>query len=179
MSEVKNKRDIILAAIKAGGATRESLMEVSNTDRKGLASQLSALNTRGHTIAELDPAKAEFPICKDGIFFMGSLADYNEKNAPSASGVKKQKTMEQVREDAQKREDKASSAHDRAAKKATDNAGDDVYELIAEIRKLELQLASLKLSKVEAGIYDYEGVVIVESTDDTAEIEATEDLLGV
>ena len=162
----KNKQTIILEAIKAGGATRESLMTAAGVNKAGLASQLAYLNSRGLAMAEVDPAKAEFPIVdENGVFFMGTNEQYEAKRSSTASGfTAKPKTREEVAEAAQKREDKASAAFSKADQKAKDNPNDAILAKIAEIRRGEMELASMKLSRVQAGDFSYENVTLVEGT---------------
>ena len=162
----KNKQTIILEAIKAGGATRESLMTAAGVNKAGLASQLAYLNSRGLAMAEVDPSKAEFPLVdENGVFFMGTNEQYEAKRASATSGfTAKPKTREEVIEAAQKREDKASAAFSKADQKAKDNPNDAILAKIAEIRRGEMELASMKLSRVQAGDFSYENVTLVEST---------------
>ena len=163
-SPAKNKGTIVLEAIRAGGATRESLMAAAEVDKSGLASQLSYLNTRGLNIAEVDTAKAEFPICgEDGVFRMGTLEEYNsKKKAFGAKADAKPKTKAQVAEAAQKREDKASSAYSAAKQRADAAPEDGILAKRAEIRKAELELAGLMLGQVQAGNFSYETGTIVD-----------------
>ena len=159
---VKNKQTIMLETIRAGGATRDSLMAYAGVNKAGLASQLAYLNSRGQAMAEVDASKAEFPIVgDDGIFKMGTLAEYEAKRkafgAPS-----KPKTKAEVIEAAQKREDKASGAYSKAADKAKDNPSDEIFAKVLELRKVEMDLASMKLAKVQAGDFSYEAVTITE-----------------
>lgn len=170
----KNKQTIILEAIKAGGATRESLMQVADVNKAGLASQLAYLNSRGQAMAEVDPNKAEFPMVnEDGVYSMGTLEQYEAKRRNLTGGfTAKPKTKQEVIDAAQKREDKASAAYSKAEQKAKDNPGDAIYNKVAEIRKAEMELASMKLSRVQAGDFSYEGVVISEGTDNATEVLA-------
>ena len=160
----KNKQTIILETIKAGGATRESLMAAAGVNKAGLASQLAYLNSRGLAMAEVDPAKAEFPLVdENGVFFMGTNEQYEAKRASTAGGfTAKPKTREEVAEAAQKREDKASAAFSKADQKAKDNPNDAILAKIAEIRRGEMELASMKLSRVQAGDFSHENVTLVE-----------------
>ena len=159
----KNKQTIILEAIRTGGATRDSLMAAADVNKAGLASQLAYLNSRGQAMAEVDAERAEYPMQdENGIFFMGTHAQYEAKRANTASGfTAKPKTAAEVVEVAQKREDKASAAYSKANQKATDNPNDAIYAKVAEIRKHEMELASMKLSRVQAGDFSYENVTIV------------------
>lgn len=165
----KNKATRALELIKAGGATVASLMEALDVDKAGLASQLSYLNTRGLNIAEIDETRAEFPMKnEEGVFYMADLAAYEAKNASRQSGTSalaKPKTPEQIKESAQKREDKASKALSAAQSKLTAAPDDDILSRVVEIRKLELELASVKLHHVEQGNYAYEHATVVEAPD--------------
>jgi predicted ArsR family transcriptional regulator len=153
--EPKNKAQVALELIKAGGATAESLMDALEVSKSGLASQLSYLNTRGLNIAEVDPTKAEFPIKNpDGTYRMGTLEEYQAK--ARGFGVTAAKTAEEAVAFAQKREDRASAALTTATTRLEANPGDDVLATVVEIRKLELELAGKKLHYVEKGDYQYE-----------------------
>ena len=169
----KNKQTIILEAIKAGGATRESLMQAAGVNKAGFASQLAYLNSRGQAMAEVDKTKAEFPMVgEDGVYFMGSLEQYEAKRKTFGVAAKP-KTKAEVIEAAQKREDKASAAYSKAEQKAKDNPNDAIFAKVAEIRKAEMELASMKLSRVQAGDFSYEGVVISEGEATAAEAPTT------
>lgn len=158
----KNKQTIILEAIRAGGATRESLMQAAGVSKAGFASQLAYLNSRGQAMAEVDKTKAEFPLVgEDGVYFMGTLEQYEAKRKAFGASAKP-KTAKDVIDAAQKREDRASAAYSKAEQKAKDNPNDVIFAKTAEIRKAEMELASMKLSRVQAGDFSYEGVVIIE-----------------
>ena len=171
----KNKQTIILEAIKAGGATRETLMQVAGVNKAGLASQLAYLNSRGQAMAEVDPNKAEFPMVnEDGVYSMGTLEQYEAKRRNLTGGfTAKPKTKQEVIDAAQKREDKASAAYSKAEQKAKDNPGDAIYNKVAEIRKAEMELASMKLSRVQTGDFSYENATLIEGPIDTASEAAT------
>lgn len=169
----KNKQTIILEAIKAGGATRESLMQAADVNKAGFASQLAYLNSRGQAMAEVDKTKAEFPMVgEDGVYFMGNLEQYEAKRKTFGVAAKP-KTKAEVIEAAQKREDKASAAYSKAEQKAKDNPNDAIFAKVAEIHKAEMELASMKLSRVQAGDFSYEGVVISEGEATAAEAPTT------
>ena len=73
----ENKATRLAALIRQGGQTKETLMAAMEVNPAGLASQLSYLNTRGLNIAEVDTAKAEFPMKDDnGVYRMGTLDEY-------------------------------------------------------------------------------------------------------
>ena len=155
---VDNKATRLAALIKSGGQTKEMLMAAIEVNAAGLASQLSYLNTRGLNIAEIDPARAEFPMKDDkGIYYMADFASYMAKRGDgSTSGIAKTRTVAELKEFAQKREDKASAAAAKAKDKYEANKADDILRLQHEIAELELQLAGAKLAAVERGDYSYE-----------------------
>lgn len=140
-----NKREVIATAIKAGGATQETLMEVASVDKSGLASQLSYLRMIAEATGKDFPMKGA-----DGVFYMGTAkewADYNE--ARMAKGPKAApKSIEERIELATKREDKA-RVH--AAKLEAAFNADNTQEgaLRTQIAGLELQLASLLLAQLK------------------------------
>lgn len=161
MSQPINKAMRVLALIKEGGATKESLMAGIDVNKAGLASQLSALNARGLNIAEVDESKAEFPMVDEkGIFYMGTLEQYTAKRSAAPGVGKKALTKEELIEFAQKREDKASATATKAKDKLEANPSDSVLALRAKIAEAQLELASAMLSAVERGDYQYEHVTI-------------------
>lgn len=164
-----NKQTIILNAIRNGDATRESLMELAQVNKAGLNSQLAYLNNRGLAMAEVDEARAEFPILENGFFKIGTFAEYKAKRENVKPQVEKPaKTAEQVMELAQKREDKASAAYAKAQEKADANPDDQILAMTKEVRRLDLELATLKLSKVQAGDFTYEHVRVEADADANA-----------
>lgn len=161
MSQPLNKAMQLLQLIKNGDATNESLMAAIEVNKAGLASQLSALNTRGLNIAEVDEAKAEFPMKgEDGVYFLGTYAQYQAKRSAAPGLGKKALTREELIDFAQKREDKASAAATKAKDKLEATPGDSVLALRAKIAEAQLELASAMLSAVERGDYQYEHVTI-------------------
>lgn len=161
MSQPQNKQQIILAAIREGGATRESLMEVADVNRAGLASQLAYLNARGLAMAEVDPTKAEFPLTDDnGVFYIGGHDAYQAKRTTAPRSTRTY-TVTEITELAQRREDRASSGYARAQARAEENPEDVILQKTAEMKSLELEIASLKLGAVQSGNYQYETGTIV------------------
>ncbi len=147
-----NKAMKILALIKEGGATAESLMAACELQKTGLASQLSYLNTRGLNIAEVDPAKAEFPMKgADGVFFLGTIEQYQAKRVAKPTAPKKTLSPEQVLEAAQKREDKASGAYAKAKARLDAYPDNSILALRALIAEKQLELASALLHLAETG----------------------------
>lgn len=158
-----NKSTRLAALIKMGGQTKEDLMVAIDVNAAGLASQLSYLNTRGLNIAEVAEDKAEFPMKgDDGIYFMGTYAHYMAKRATGTTfgKVSKTRTPAEAIEFAQKREDTASNKAAKAREKHEANTTDIVLKLIYKVASADLDLASAKLSAVEAGNYSYESFTV-------------------
>ena len=153
----QNKATRLAALIKQGNQTKEALMTAIDVNAAGLASQLSYLNTRGLNIAEVDPVKAEFPMKNDdGIYYMGTFGDYMAKRGTGTSGLAKTRTVAELKEFAQKREDTASNKAAKALDRLNTNPGDASLDLKYRIADLELQLAGQMLAAVERGDYSYE-----------------------
>lgn len=153
MTVYTNKAQHILALIKEGGATTESLMEATSTNKAGLASQLSYLNARGLNIAEVDKSLAEFPIKgEDGIFRMLGYDAYMAKRAAGTGGFqKKSYSLEELTERAQKREDKASAVAAKAEEKLNADPDNNILALRVVVADAQLKLASALLSALEQG----------------------------
>lgn len=176
MSQPQNKQQIILAAIREGGATRESLMEAADVNRAGLASQLAYLNARGLAMAEVDPTKAEFPLTNDdGVFYIGGHDAYQAKRTAAPRSTRTH-TVSEITELAQRREDRASSGYARAQKRAEENPEDAILQKTAEMKSLELEIASLKLGAVQSGNYQYETGTIVPDGDSDVDMALDTDM---
>ena len=161
MTQPLNKAMQLLQLIKEGNATKDSLMVGIDVNAAGLASQLSYLNTRGLNIAEVDPTKAEFPMKgEDGVYYMGTMEEYEAKRAGGSGLGRKALTEEEVVERAQKREDKASAAYTKAQEKLEQTPDNHIAALKAQIAENTLALASAMLSAVQQGDYQYENVTI-------------------
>jgi len=162
MSQPTNKAMKILQLIKAGGATNESLMAGAEVNKAGLASQLSYLNTRGLNIAEVDRAKAEFPMKgEDGVYVMVGIDAYEAKRASgSGIGAKKPMTSKEIVEHAQKREDKASAAATKANDRLEADPSNLILALRAKIADANLELASALLAAAERGDFSNENVTL-------------------
>lgn len=159
LPERKTSAMKVLEAIKAGGATNDSLMElIGAKNTTALYGQLSYLNTRGLNIAEVAPEMAEFPIKgEDGVYFMGTYEQFVAKKvAANPKKPSKTYTPEEMQTIAQKRFDKASKSQASSRTKANDNLGDRVYELRAELADKTLELATLLLEAVNSGNFEYE-----------------------
>lgn len=163
----KTKAMIVLEAIQAGGATKESLIElISAKDSQALYAQISWLISRADikvaTAKELVGEEAsekikEYPLLKDGVYELVNHEEFYAAKAPKkpARPVKTY-TVEQVIENAQKRWDKASKSAAYQQKIASDNPDDQVLALRAEIAGKTLELATTMLDAVKAGNYEYE-----------------------
>lgn len=154
ISDGRPKRDVILDAIKAGGATRESLMEAAGVNKAGLASQISYLN-----LIALGRGTG-FPLTDgNGVFYLGTKEEYEARAAKRASGTStKPKTAEEMLEAARKREDRASAKFTNCKRKH-EASNTEESKLRLQIAELELQLASILLGKIEQGDFSSEGQV--------------------
>lgn len=158
---------IILEAIKAGGATTESLMAlVEATNTSQLYGQISYLNTRGIAQAEVDRSKAEFPMkTSEGLYYMGTFEEYEAKKNKTKvkAEVKPTKTItrEQAIEFATKRIEKAKNVLAKAEKKSDENLQDDIYTLRKNIAKNTLTLYMSLRDYICSGEYKYEKFTVV------------------
>ena len=168
LPERKTSAMKVMDAIKAGGATEASLMELIEAKNKSsLYGQLSYLNTRGLNayealtdIGQEEAANAaqNFPIKgENGVYYMGTYAQFVDKKVASApKRPTKVYTPAQMGENAQKRWDKANKSAVHQRKVANDNPGDAVYALRADIADKSLELVTLLLEAVQGGNYEYE-----------------------
>ena len=131
-------RDEIFKAIMAGGATKESLLELTGTTEKGLASQFTYLRMMGKC-----PKKQE-----DGTFTIVSAEEWEAHRAAGGSG--KTLTPEERVEKARKRSTRAATAYDNAQKKAEANPEDRLCELKFIKAEAEFEIAEIELGKAEA-----------------------------
>lgn len=134
-------RDIIKEAIEKGGATKESLLELTGTTEKGLASQFTYLRMMGHC-----PMKQE-----DGTWKIVS-ADEWEAHRSSGGGVSKSLTPEERVEKARKRSTRAATAYDNAQKRFEANPEDRLCELKFTKAEAEFEIAEIELGKAEAAL---------------------------
>ena len=137
-------RDTILEAIKAGGATKESLLELTGTTDKGLASQFTYLRMMGNCLMKQE----------DGTFKIVSAEEW-ETHRSSASQAAANLTPEERVKKAQAREKRASSAYDNAVKRAAVTVDTDDGELNKwkeQKAEAEMNIASIELGKAEAAL---------------------------
>lgn len=153
-------RDIIKEAILKGGATRESLLELTGTTEKGLASQFTYLRMMGTC-----PMKQE-----DGTFKIVSPEEW-ESHRSSGSAAGKTLTPEERVDKAQKRSTRAATAYDNAQKRAEANPDDRLAQLKFTKAEAEFEIAEIELGKAEAAL---EGAPDVAEDAEPEEIEEEE-----
>ena len=150
-------RDEIKVAIEAGGATKESLLELTGTTEKGLASQFTYMRMMGNC-----PMKQE-----DGTFKIVTTEEWEAHKASSGSASAKSLTPEQRVDRCEKRSKRAASAYDNAKKRLEANPDDKLTELKFIKAEAEFEIAEIELGKAENAY--------VESLDSDAEVEVAGD----
>lgn len=135
-------RDDIKKAIEEGGATKESLLELTGTTEKGLASQFTYLRMMGTC-----PMKQT-----DGTFKIVSSEEWEAHRSSGATG--KVLTPQERFEKAGKRSKRAATAYDNAKKRAEANSDDRLSHLKFVKAEAELEIAEIELGKAEAAIPD-------------------------
>jgi hypothetical protein len=161
-------RDVIYEAIMKGGATRESLLELTGTTEKGLASQFTYLRMTGRC-----PMKQE-----DGTYKIISEEEWAALRASSGGVGTKALTPKERVEKAQKRANRASTAYTNAEAKAEANPDDQIAQLMFQKADAELQISEIMLGQAEeacraAGDEDSDGG---EEEQDNDEDQEGEDL---
>ena len=151
-------RDQIYTAIMEGGATKESLLELTGTTEKGLASQFTYMRMCGKC-----PKKQE-----DGTFTIISEEEWAEHRASSKGAGGKVLTPAERVEKAQKRSNRASTAYTNASKRSDANPDDNLLILKATKADCELQIAEIELGVAEEALRN---APAEEVTDDADEIE--------
>jgi hypothetical protein len=154
-------RDDIKVAIEAGGATKESLLELTGTTEKGLASQFTYMRMMGNC-----PMKQE-----DGTFKIVTAAEWEAHKADAGSRSTKVLTPEERVERGEKRSKRAASAYDSAKKRLEANPYDRLTELKFIKAEAELEIAEIELGKAEEAFLKSEGAseVADEDTDEVIE----------
>ena len=131
-------RDAIKKAILEGGATKESLLEMTGTTDKGLASQFTYLRMMGTC-----PMKQN-----DGTFKIVSPEEWEEhRSAGGASAANL--TPEQLVDKAEKRSKRAASAYDLAKTRTEAKPDDRMSQLKFDKAKAELGIAEIELGLAE------------------------------
>ena len=149
-------RDDIKKAIEAGGATKESLLTLTGTTEKGLASQFTYMRMMGNC-----PQKQE-----DGTFKLVTAAEWDAHKASSGSGPATNLTPAERVARAEKRSERALSAYDNAKKRYEAKGDDRLTELKFVKAEAELEIAELELGAAEQLLAaGGEGEVAVEDED--------------
>jgi len=131
-------RDQIRESIMAGGATKESLLELTGTTEKGLASQFTYLRMMGTC-----PMKQE-----DGTWKIVS-ADEWEAHRGSGGGAGKILTPAERLDKAEKRSKRAATAYDNAKKRHEANEDDELNRLKFVKAEAEFMIAEIELGKAD------------------------------
>ena len=152
-------RDDIKKAIEAGGATKESLLELTGTTEKGLASQFTYMRMMGNC-----PQKQE-----DGTFKLVSAAEWDAHKASSGSGPTINLTPAERVARAEKRSERALSAYDNAKKRYEANGEDRLTELKFVKAEAELEISEIELGAAEA--------LLAEGGEDT-DVDVDEDVIN-
>jgi hypothetical protein len=131
-------RDMIKKSIEEGGATKESLLELTGTTEKGLASQFTYLRMMGTC-----PMKQE-----DGTWKIVTTEEWEaHRGAGGASSVSL--TPEERVEKAEKRSKRAASAFDNAKTRHEAKPDDRLAELKFVKAEAEFEIAEIELGKAE------------------------------
>lgn len=153
-------RDDILKAIKEGGATKESLLKLTGTTEKGLASQFTYLRMIGNC-----PMKQE-----DGTYKIVTQDEWNEHRSSGVSAAPL--TPEQRVEKAEKRSKRAATAYDNAKKTHEADPENELKRLKFVKAEAELKIAEIELGMAEANTPD-----VVEEVEEVDEEATLEDLM--
>jgi len=153
-------RDQIYEAIVAGGATKESLLELTGTTEKGLASQFTYLRMMGKC-----PMKQE-----DGTWKIVSAEEW-EAHRSSGGGTGKILTPAERLEKAEKRSKRAATAYDNAKKRFEADEDNRLNQLKFIKAEAEFEIAEIELGKAEEAAAN-----APEVSEETEETEETEEV---
>lgn len=135
-------RDQIYEAIEAGGATKESLLELTGTTDKGLASQMTYLRMMGKC-----PMKQD-----DNTFKIVTTEEWEaHKGASKGTSGKILSPAERV-EKAEKRSKRAATAYDNAQKRYEADKDNRLNELKFIKAEAEFEIAEIELGKAEEAV---------------------------
>lgn len=137
-------RDAIRTAILEGGATKESLLELTGTTEKSLASQFTYLRMMGTC-----PMKQE-----DGTFKIVSAEEWDAHRSSGAGTAGKILTPAEHVEKAEKRSKRAASAFDNAKIRYLADENIRLNELKFVKAEAELEIAEIELGKAESALGD-------------------------
>lgn len=162
-------RDIIKAAIEAGGATKESLLELTGTTEKGLASQFTYLRMMGNC-----PKKQE-----DGTWKIVSSEEW-EAHRAAGGGTGKILTPAERVDKAQKRSVRAATAFDNASTRFKADETNRLNELKFIKSEAEFEIAEIELGKAEAALAAAppEEVEVPDEGEDSGEVEGEVEVEG-
>ena len=173
MTDTQPKRLIIKDAIEAGGATKESLMELAEVSSVSLATNFTYLRLMGFY-----PVKGE-----DGTYHFvdedawETLQAQRAETASKRKAPGKAKTPEEVLATAEKRVEKCQKAFDVANEKH-EQFDNEITELRLTIAGAELRLAEIALEAASSAAQSESADPEVEETDeDEVEIETEDDLV--
>ena len=132
-------RDVIKKSIEEGGATKESLLELTGTTEKGLASQFTYLRMMGTC-----PMKQE-----DGTWKIVTTEEWEAHRGAGGGVSGKILTPEERVDKAEKRSKRAASAFDNAKTRAEAKPEDRLAELKFVKAEAELKISEIELGKAE------------------------------
>jgi hypothetical protein len=135
-------RDIIKKSIEEGGATKASLLKLTGTTEKGLASQFTYLRMMGNC-----PMKQE-----DGTWKIVSTEEWEAHRASGGGVSGKILTPAERVDKAQKRSNRAASAFDNAQTKHDADKDDRLNQLKLIKAEAEFEIAEIELGKAEAAL---------------------------
>ena len=144
-------KDTIYDAIMAGGATQESLLELTGTSKEGLASQFTYLRMR-----EQCPVVGD-----DGVYSIVTTEEWKEQKAAKRKTKKPVSTLTFVErlEKAERKVNKMAIAYDKAFAALEANPAERELELKLTIAECNLELATAAQGKVEAARVQEDGSV--------------------
>ena len=154
-------RDDMKIAIEAGGATRESLLELTGTTEKGLASQFTYMRMMGNC-----PMKQE-----DGTYKIVTTEEWQAHKASSGSASVTNLTPEQRVDRCEKRSKRAASAYDNAKKRQEANPDDKLSELKFIKAEAEFEIAEIELGKAENAYVESLDSEVAENEDVETDME--------
>jgi hypothetical protein len=158
-------RDEIHKAILEGGATKESLLALTGTTEKGLASQFTYLRMTGRC-----PKKQE-----DGTFKIISPEEWEAHRASSGGAAQANLSPAKKVENAEKRSKRAASAYDNAKKRNEADPENKLNELKLVKAGAELEIAEIELGIAEKNLADAppEPQAEIEADEDTPDVDDT------
>lgn len=158
-------RDEIKVAIEKGGATKDSLLALTGTTEKGLASQFTYMRMMGNC-----PMKQE-----DGTFKIITSDEWDAHKVESGTAATKNLTPVERVERAEKRSTRAASAFDNAKKRYEADKEVKLNELKYVKANAELQIAELELGAAEEAFANSSESEVTEGEGEASEDKVLED----